>query len=570
VLGRGVTLAQQAHLESVLTVPDGSRTSRLDQRRTGPVTVSGPALVQALLRLQVVRDVGIVLPTAARIPPRRLASLARVAGTAKVTAINRRPAMRRLATLAAFVHGLEATAHDDALEGLERLVRDLFGQAVTADPKARLRTLNDLDQAATTLAGACQMLRDSALPDAQRRTHVFAKIPRDLLEQAREDVRSLVRPLDDVSCQEWPGRYRPIRRFLPTLLNHLRVGASPAGEPVVAAFNWLRAHGTRHTPGNDAPREVISKPWQRSVLRNSDESDMRAYTFCVLDELHTALRRREVFVTPRWRDADPRAGVWTGTEWAAARPLICRTLGLSPDPQPTLAALAEDLDQTSRAVAARLPVHPAVRFEPAGDNTELILSSLDKRDEPPARLALRPAVTAVLPRVDLPEILLEVAARTGCTDAFTHVTERTARATDLPTSLCAVLLAEACHTGPEPLIRHDVPALRRDRLFWIEPHDIRDETLIAAHATLVSAPNRLPLAQAWGGGEIASADGLRFLVPIRTVHAGPHPKDCGVGRGVPWYNLMSHQFSGLNAITVPGTLRDSLVLLAVVLEHQTE
>lgn len=33
---------------------------------------------------------------------------------------------------------------------------------------------------------------------------------------------------------------------------------------------------------------------------------------------------------------------------------------------------------------------------------------------------------------------------------------------------------------------------------------------------------------------------------------------------------MSNQFSGLNAITVPGTLRDSLVLLAVVLEHQTE
>ena len=38
----------------------------------------------------------------------------------------------------------------------------------------------------------------------------------------------------------------------------------------------------------------------------------------------------------------------------------------------------------------------------------------------------------------------------------------------------------------------------------------------------------------------------------------------------PGYNLISDQFSGLNAITVPGTLRDSLVLLAVVLEQQTE
>jgi hypothetical protein len=64
---------------------------------------------------------------------------------------------------------------------------------------------------------------------------------------------------------------------------------------------------------------------------------------------------------------------------------------------------------------------------------------------------LRDAVAARLPRVDLPEILLEIASRTGFTDAFTHLTERNARAADLNTSLCAVLLAEACNTGLEPL-----------------------------------------------------------------------------------------------------------------------
>ena len=37
-----------------------------------------------------------------------------------------------------------------------------------------------------------------------------------------------------------------------------------------------------------------------------------------------------------------------------------------------------------------------------------------------------------------------------------------------------------------------------------------------------------------------------------------------------YYNLTSNQFTGLKAVTVPGTLRDSLVLLAVVLEQQTE
>ncbi|MEB0195546.1 transposase, partial [Pseudomonas sp. CCI1.1] len=105
---------------------------------------------------------------------------------------------------------------------------------------------------------------------------------------------------------------------------------------------------------------------------------------------------------------------------------------------------------------------------------------------------------------------------------------------------------------------------------WVSQNYLRDDTLSAANAILVAAQSQLELAQVWGGGEVASADGMRFVVPVRTVHAGPNPKYFGTGRGVTWYNLISDQFSGLNAITVPGTLRDSLVLLAVVLEQQTE
>lgn len=65
-------------------------------------------------------------------------------------------------------------------------------------------------------------------------------------------------------------------------------------------------------------------------------------------------------------------------------------------------------------------------------------------------------------------------------------------------------------------------------------------------------------------------NGLRFVVPVRTLHAGPNPKYFGYERGVTYYNLISNQFTGLNAIVAPGTLRDSLSLLSVVLEQQTE
>jgi TnpA family transposase len=131
-------------------------------------------------------------------------------------------------------------------------------------------------------------------------------------------------------------------------------------------------------------------------------------------------------------------------------------------------------------------------------------------------------------------------------------------------------MAEACNTGPEPFIRYDNPALRRDRLSWVKQNYLRDDTLAEANARLVEAQNKTALARARGGGEAASADGMRFVAPVRTAHAGPNPEYFGPLKGVAWYNLLSDQFTGLNAIPVPGTLRDSLVLLAVVLEQQTE
>ena len=99
------------------------------------------------------------------------------------------------------------------------------------------------------------------------------------------------------------------------------------------------------------------------MLREDDAIDFHAYTFCVLSELRIALRRRDVFVAPSWRYADPRAGLLDSVEWESTRPIICRTLGLSAVPGPTLTALADELDRAYQAVAARLPDNQAVRFE---------------------------------------------------------------------------------------------------------------------------------------------------------------------------------------------------------------
>jgi len=73
----------------------------------------------------------------------------------------------------------------------------------------------------------------------------------------------------------------------------------------------------------------------------------------------------------------------------------------------------------------------------------------------------------------------------------------------------------------------------------------------------------------WGGGEVASADGMRFVVPVRTVQAGHNRKYFHLERGVTYYNFTSDQFTGFHGIVVPRTLHDSAFVLNGLLENQT-
>ena len=91
----------------------------------------------------------------------------------------------------------------------------------------------------------------------------------------------------------------------------------------------------------------------------------------------------------------------------------------------------------------------AARIERTDGQDRLVLTGLDKIDEPASLVELRTLVQALMPRVDLPELLLEVNAWTGFANQFTHVSEGTARVENLPISICAALLAEAsCSRGP--------------------------------------------------------------------------------------------------------------------------
>lgn len=410
---------------------------------------------------------------------------------------------------------------------------------------------------------------------------ITAQVSRGELELAAATVQQLASQPDAGDGQdaafrgELLRRYQSLRRFLPVMLEVVPFDAAPAGRPVLDALESLRALEGRpgRVSASSVSLDVVTGRWRRLVLANpqlgDDEIDRRAYSFCVLEALQGALNRRDVFVTRSGRFTDPRAKLLTGSAWTSAKPEICAALNLTPQPERVLEQLGAQLDGAWRQTAERLDDNVALQIAEIAGTDRPDLSKLEALDESEVLSMLRSTVDALLPNgVAFSEVLLEVCRWTGFANAFRHLSEGDARAEDLATSICAVLLAEACNISLTDVAHPGIPALSYNRLSWVSQNYVRAETIAAANDLLLSVYRRIPLVQILGDGHIATVDGMRFQVPVRSIHAGANPRYFSRGRGVTWLNYMSDQFAGLHAIVVPGTLRDSLMILDGLLELQ--
>lgn len=292
ILAKIPSFEQRSKLEALLVPDEKTWYTPLDQLRRSPTRHSAPALVNALNRLVKVRSLGINTLNFSGIPASRLKALARHAATIRVQAIARMPFERRIATLLAFIHTLEALATDDTLDVLELLIKDLLSKSVRDGKKERLRTIKDLDTAALRLGTACAVILDPNCEDKSVREVIFQLIPQEKLQASVSKVEELARPPEDDYYPELLKRWTIVRRFLPSLLQTIDFQATKAGASILKAVEFLKSIEKKANPLMDtAPLNGITKGWLQLIVQPNADIDRRAYTFCTLERLCEGLRR---------------------------------------------------------------------------------------------------------------------------------------------------------------------------------------------------------------------------------------------------------------------------------------
>jgi TnpA family transposase len=149
-------------------------------------------------------------------------------------------------------------------------------------------------------------------------------------------------------------------------------------------------------------------------------------------------------------------------------------------------------------------------------------------------------------------------------EAFTGISGGQSRMRDLDVTIAAALTAHALNVGYVPVISEGIPALTRGRISHVAQNYLRPENYTLANAALITAQDGIDLARRWGGGFVAGIDGMRFVVPVRSIHARPNSKYFGRRRGATWLNMLSDQGVGLAGRVLSGTPRDSLHVIDLI------
>ena len=203
-----------------------------------------------------------------------------------------------------------------------------------------------------------------------------------------------------------------------------------------------------------------------------------------------------------------------------------------------------------------------------GADGELVIPPLTAEDVPAEAEALRDQLAAMLPRVPIASVLVEIDARTGFTDHLVHAGGKVTRPPDLRRNLLYVIIAEATNMGLGAMAEScGVPY---DVLAWTAEWYFRAETLEAANAAIVNYHHRLPMTRAFGTGTLSSSDGQRFPVKGKSLTAKHLSRYFARGQGVSAYTHVSDQHSTFGTKVIAATAPESPYALDGILGNQTD
>lgn len=530
------------------------RVSRFVWLRQFEVGKNSADMNRLLDRLEFLQRLGLSTAILKEVPPHRASRLRRLGERYFTDDLRDVSGDRRLAILAVCALEWQAGLADAIVETHDRIVGRTWRDAKAlsdvriTDAKAvlqeTLRSFSDLGAALLEAHGDGYSL-DSAVASScgWQKLQGLVVAASSLTDTMAAD------PLANVM-----QGYARFRRYAPRMIRALDIRAAQVAQPLLTAAKMI----AQDAPSSPRPTTFLrrSSRWHRHLQRQ-EAGDHRLWEVAVLFQIRDAFRSGDIWLAHSRRYADLKEVlVPMAAAQATARLAVpCNVGDWLADRKARMTQALKRL-----ASAARAGAIPSGSIEDGTLKIERLTAAV-----PPEADELVLDLYRRLPQVRITDLLLEVNAATGFTDAFTHL--RTGAPCNDRVGLLNVLLAEGLNLGLSKMAdatdSHDYSQLSRLSRWHVE-----SAALNRALATIMEAQAALPMARIWGAGLTASSDGQFFPAARQGEAMNLVNAKYGSEPGVKAYTHVSDQFGPFATQTIPATVNEAPYILDGLLMNE--
>jgi TnpA family transposase len=348
--------------------------------------------------------------------------------------------------------------------------------------------------------------------------------------------------------------YNRFRRYAPRMLRILDIHGAAVAAPLLKGACLIRNGSDTERPTGFLRR---TSKWHQH-LKAQDDGDLRLWEVAVLFHLRDAFRSGDIWLRHSKRYGDLKQILVPAQAVTANARLM---VPFNPEAWIAYRKARMESGLERLAKAARSGSIPGGSIENGVLHVDrLSANSPHGADEMILDLYKR------MPEVRITDILMDVDAATGFTDAFTHL--RTGVPCKDKIGLLNVLLAEGINLGlskmAEATNTHDYWKLMRLSRWHVE-----SEALNRALAMVVEAQAKLPMAAFWGMGTTASSDGQFFSTTRQGEAMNLINAKYGRDPGLKAYTHVSDQFAPFAIQTIPATVSEAPYILDGLLMNET-
>lgn len=553
-------------LDDLLTLREGTRSSRLIWLRQPPGSPRPRRILAHLERLKTVQALGLPEGLEHTIHQNRLLKLAREGGQMTAQHLRDLEPSRRYATLVAVMLDTRATLIDEVIDLHDRIMGTVFSQARRRHEDRFQQSGKAINDKVRLYSRIGRALLDVRQTGGDPFAAIEAIIPWDVFNTSIAEAEKLAQPEDFDYLSLISASFNHLRRYIPSLLDALTMKATLPACSLLAGVDVLKHMNERQARKvpDDAPTAFIRKRWE-SLVRTPDGLDRRFYELCLLSELKNSLRSGDIWVQGSRQFKNFEEYLLPPACFARQRNQ--QELGVAVETdcdrflEMRLAILEEELAIVERL--ATLDELPGATITSTG---RLKVTPLDNAVPDEAEGLMRQAY-ALLPHLKITELLLEVDSWTNFTQHFTHL--RTGESAEDSHLLLTSILADAINLGLRKMAEA-CPGTTYTRLSWLQAWHIRDETYSAALSRLVDAQFRHPFAAWWGDGTTSSSDGQNFKAGGHGQFSGQVNLKYGQEPGVQFYTHISDQYAPFHTKVINATVRDATHVLDGLLYHESD